>query len=148
MSSEAGRGVPRELSRDEIDEFLRAQRIARLGCHAGGETYVVPVIYGYDGEAVVAVTMEGRKTDMLRANPSVCVEVDEYDTDGRGSWRSVIAQGAYEELSGDAIEPALDLLRERFTRAAGRAPERRALGPGVVVMRIRLAEVTGRAVER
>lgn len=148
MASEPGRGVPRELSRDEIDEFLRAQRIARLGCHAGGETYVVPVIYGYDGEAIVAVTMEGRKTAMLRENPSVCVEVDEYDTDGRGSWRSVIAQGAYEELAGDAIEPALDLLRERFTRSAGRAPERRELGPGVVVMRIRLAETTGRAVER
>lgn len=148
MSSAGGRGVPRELSRDEIDKFLRAQRIARLGCHAGGETYVVPVIFGYDGEALVAVTTEGRKTQMLRENPSVCVEVDEYDTDGRGSWRSVIAQGVYEELSGDAVEPALDLLRERFTRAAGRAPERRPLGAGVVVMRIRLAETTGRAVER
>ena len=144
----ATRGAPRELSREEIDEFLGAERVARLGCHADGETYVVPVIYGYDGESVVAVTTEGRKTEMLRANPGVCVEVDSYDTDGRGSWRSVIAQGVYEELSGDDVEPALDLLRERFTRASGRAPERRPLGPGVVVFRIRLGETTGRAVER
>jgi len=144
----AGRGVPRELSRHEIDAFLRSQRIARLGCHAGGATYVVPVIYGWDGDAIYAVTMEGRKIEMMRANPRVCVEVDEYDTDGHGSWRSVIADGIYEELSGDEIEPALDLLRERFARAAGRAAESRALGPTVVVFRIRLAEPSGRAVSR
>lgn len=143
-----GRGIPRELSRAEIDEFLRGQRIARLGCHAGGATYIVPLIYAYDEDAVVAVTTEGRKTAMLRENPRVCVEVDEYDTDGLGSWRSVIAYGTYEELEGDAVEPALALLRRRFARTAGRAAEPRQLGPGVVVLRIALSEVSGRTVER
>ena len=64
---DGGRGIPRELSRSEIDEFLRGQRIARLGCHAGGAAYVVPLIYAYDDGAVVTVTTEGRKTAMLRA---------------------------------------------------------------------------------
>jgi uncharacterized protein len=145
---DAGRGIPRELSRAEIDEFLGSQRIARLGCHADGVTYVVPLIYAYHENAVVAVTTEGRKTAMLRANPCVCLEVDEYDADGRGSWRSVIAQGTYEELAGDAIEPALTLLRKRFAHTAGRAAEPRQLGPGVVVLRITLDEVSGRTVER
>jgi uncharacterized protein len=143
-----GRGSPRELSCDEIDEFLRGQRIARLGCHADGVAYVVPLIYAYEDGAVVAVTTEGRKTAMLRENPHVCVEVDEYDADGKGSWRSVIAYGGYEELSGDAIEPALALLRERFARTSGRSPEARPLGPDVVVLRITLDELSGRAVER
>ena len=138
----------RELSRDEIEDFLRGQRIARLGCHAGGETYVVPVIYAYADGAVVTVTTEGRKVTMLRENPRVCVEVDEYDADRRGSWRSVIAYGTAEELAGDEIEGALSLLRARFARAAGREAERRALSPGTVVLRIRLDEVSGRAVER
>ena len=138
----------RELSRDEIEEFLRTQRIARLGCHADGVTYVVPLIYAYDEEAVVAVTTEGRKTAMLRENPHVCVEVDEYDADGKGSWMSVIAYGRCEELSGDAIEPALTLMRERFARTAGRAAEPRPLGPGVVVLRIRLDEFSGRTMQR
>jgi nitroimidazol reductase NimA-like FMN-containing flavoprotein (pyridoxamine 5'-phosphate oxidase superfamily) len=144
----AGRGIPRELSRVEIEEFLRGQRIARLGCHADGVTYVVPLIYAYGDDAVVAVTTEGRKTAMLRENPQVCVEVDEYDTDGRGSWRSVIAQATCEELAGEAIEPALALLRERFARTAGRAAEPRRVRPDVVVLRISLDEVSGRAVER
>lgn len=145
---EAGRGTARELSRAEIEEFLHEQRIARLGCHAGGVTYVVPLIYAYEDGAVVAVTTEGRKTAMLRENPQVCVEVDEYDADGRGSWRSVIAHGTYAELAGDAIEPALALMRERFARTAGRTAESRPLGPGVVVLRIGLDEISGRAVER
>jgi nitroimidazol reductase NimA-like FMN-containing flavoprotein (pyridoxamine 5'-phosphate oxidase superfamily) len=145
---EGGRGAPRELSSTEIDEFLRGQRIARLGCHADGTTYVVPLIYAYDNGAVVSVTTEGRKTAMLRENPRVCVEVDEYDADSKGSWRSVIAYGNFEELTGDAIEPALALLRERFARTAGRPAERRQRGPGVVVLRIVLDEVSGRTVER
>ena len=145
---EAGRGAPRELSLREIDEFLRTQRIARLGCHSGGVTYVVPLIFAYEDGAVVAVTTEGRKTAMLRENPRVCVEVDEYDADGRGSWRSVIAYGTYDELSDEEIGPALALLRERFARTAGRAAEPRPLGSGVVVLRIRLDELAGRTVER
>jgi hypothetical protein len=148
MAGPEGRGIPRELSGREIDDFLRGQRIARLGCHAGGTTYVVPLIYAYENGAVVAVTTEGRKTAMLRENPRVCVEVDEYDSDGKGSWRSVIAHGSYEELSGDAVEPALALLRDRFARTAGRAAEPRPLGPDVVVLRITLDEVSGRTVER
>ena len=144
----SGRGTPRELSRVEIDEFLRGQRIARLGCNAGDEIYVVPLIYAYEDGAIVAVTTEGRKTELLRENPRVCVEVDEYDSDGRGSWRSVIAYGTYDELAHDAVEPALSLLRERFSRAAGRAAEPRPLGPNVVVLRITLDEISGRAVER
>lgn len=144
----AGRGIPRELSREEIEEFLRGQRIARLGCHADGVTYVVPLVYAYEDGAVFAVTTEGRKTALLRENPRVCVEVDEYDTDGKGSWRSVIAYGSYEELPGDAIEPALALLRERFARTSGRSAEPRPLGPEVIVLRITLDELSGRAVER
>jgi nitroimidazol reductase NimA-like FMN-containing flavoprotein (pyridoxamine 5'-phosphate oxidase superfamily) len=145
---EGGKGIPRELSRGEIEEFLRRQRIARLGCNADGMTYVVPLIYAYEDGGVVAVTTEGRKTAMLRENPRVCVEVDEYDTDGRGSWRSVIAYGTYHELAGDAIGPALGLLRERFARTAGRSAAPRSLGPDVVVLRITLDEISGRTVER
>jgi nitroimidazol reductase NimA-like FMN-containing flavoprotein (pyridoxamine 5'-phosphate oxidase superfamily) len=147
-SPHGGRGIPRELSRGEIEEFLRNQRIARLGCHAGGVTYIVPLIYAYEDGAVVAVTTEGRKTAMLRENPRVCVEIDEYDADGKGSWRSVIAYGTYEELAGDAVEPALSLMRERFARIAGRTAEPRQLRPNVVVLRINLDEISGRTVER
>jgi len=81
---------------------------------------------------------------MMRSSPRVCVEVDEYDTSG--SWRSVIAYGDYEELEGNDVEEALAALRDAFGRAAPAEP--RGLGPGVVVFRIRLDELTGRLVAR
>jgi uncharacterized protein len=137
-----------ELGRAEIDDLLRSQSVGRIGCHADGLTYVVPVIYAYDGKGFYAYSLEGQKIRMMRANPRVCFEVDEYD--GRGSWRSAIVQGTYEELEGDGAERALALLTERFAeRSATSEDERRRRGNGsAVAFRIRLDEVTGRAVRR
>src|SRR5437867_2802633 len=33
------------LSEDEIDQVLRFEMVGRIGCHADGKTYVVPIIY-------------------------------------------------------------------------------------------------------
>jgi uncharacterized protein len=139
-----------ELSGDEIDAVLAANVVGRIGCHSDGLTYVVPVIYAYDDGAVHVFTVEGQKTRMMRANPSVCFEVDEYDGDGRGGWRSVIAYGEYEELAGDDAQRVLALLAERFRRDDEAAPERRPRGGGRpgVAFRIRLREATGRTVRR
>ena len=130
-----------ELTPAEIDDLLREQVIGRVGCHADGLTYVVPVIYVYDGQAVYVLTVEGRKTRMLRENPRACFEVDEYA--GPGVWRSVIVQGRYEELAGDDVDRAIGLLRDRF---AGRpqAPRRAAADRATVAFRIVVDEATGR----
>jgi nitroimidazol reductase NimA-like FMN-containing flavoprotein (pyridoxamine 5'-phosphate oxidase superfamily) len=130
-----------ELSAEEIDALLREELVGRIGCHADGETYVVPIIYAYDGDAVYVASREGRKLRMMRTNPAVCFEVDRYE---RGSWRSVIAQGRFEQLEGAAAERALDLLATRF---AGRAAERRDRAEAVC-FRIVLEAPTGRAVSR
>jgi hypothetical protein len=132
-----------QLDREQIDDLLRAQVVGRVGCHADGLTYVVPVIYAYDGEAFYVYTVEGQKVRMMRANPRVCFEVDEYEA---GSWRSAIVQGRYEELDGAEAERALARLAERFaSRAGGRRP--RAEGTPVA-FRIVIDEITGRAVRR
>jgi nitroimidazol reductase NimA-like FMN-containing flavoprotein (pyridoxamine 5'-phosphate oxidase superfamily) len=135
--------VIEELSPAEVDALLRESVVGRIGCHVDGLTYVVPVIYAYDGEAIWVVTVEGQKTRMMRSNPRVCFEVDEYA--GPGSWRSVIVQGTYEELDGDGLAQATALLAERFAgRGSGRRPS--AGGREPVAFRIRVAEATGRTV--
>lgn len=134
-----------ELDRTEIDSFLDRQKVGRVGCHANGQTYVVPVIYVRDGEFFYVQSIEGRKIEMMRTNPEVCFEVDEY-LEG-GSWRSVIVDGVYEELEGARAEAALALLVQRFagrTRAAGE----RGSGRKPIAFRIRATNITGRAVER
>jgi hypothetical protein len=135
--------VLEQLDRAEIDDLLRAQVVGRVGCHAGGLTYVVPVIYAYDGEAFYVYTVEGQKVRMMRESPNVCFEVDEYE---RGSWRSAIAQGRYEELDADGAGQALALLAERFPAAGGTRRPRAEGTP--VAFRIVVEEITGRAVRR
>lgn len=138
----------RELSPAELDELLAAQAVGRIGCHAAGVTYVVPVIYAREGDALYVATIEGQKVRMMRENPRVCFEVDEYEP-GRG-WRSVIAQGDYEELDGAEAERALAVLAARFGRrpAADGAPPAAGDGPATVCFRIRIREATGRAAAR
>ncbi|HEY2935502.1 MAG TPA: pyridoxamine 5'-phosphate oxidase family protein [Gaiellaceae bacterium] len=134
-----------ELLREEIDALLREQVVGRIGCHADGLTYLVPVIYAYDGDCLYAHTVVGQKVAMMRANAAVCFEVDEYEA---GSWRSAIVQGRYEELEGSESERALALLAARF-EGRGRSGERlRGDGRPSVSFRITIGEVTGRAVRR
>ena len=130
-----------ELTRPQIDELLRGEVVGRIGCRDGAATYVVPVIYAYDGEAVYVYSVEGRKIRAMRDDPEVCFEVDRYD--GPGSWRSAIAWGRYEELDPVGAERARALLRERFAGSA-RRPGPTGDGGTPVAFRIVLREVTGR----
>jgi hypothetical protein len=138
-----------DLTKSEIDELLRRQVVGRIGCHAGGSTYVIPVIYVWEGDCVYVQSMEGRKIRMMRENPEVCFEVDEYESGG--GWGSVIVQGVYEELEGSLADEVLALLVQRFMRRGGTGGERsRPSGEErkPVAFRIRCIEITGRKVSR
>ena len=39
-----------KLNEKQVEELLKSQLIGRIGCHANGVTYVVPVNYFYDGD--------------------------------------------------------------------------------------------------
>lgn len=139
----------RELAAQEIEDFLHDEVVARIGCSADGDLYVVPIIYAYENGAAYVLTTEGRKTETMRANPDVCFEVDRYDAT-TGNWRSVIAWGRYEELEGEDADAARTLLARRFEERTGR---RREAPPGspearVVTFRIVLGERAGREVVR
>jgi uncharacterized protein len=78
-----------ELNEAQVDQVLRSEVIGRLGCHAQGRTYIVPITYAYDGDCIYGHSAEGMKVRMMRANPNVCFEVDEMES--MANWRSVIA---------------------------------------------------------
>src|SRR5579864_6430013 len=135
-----------DLSRAEIENMLHENVIGRIGCHAFGRTYVVPITYVYDGSAVYARSAEGMKLHMMRENPRVCFEVDSMD--GMANWKSVIATGVFQELHGDdAAKHGSWLVDELQTRLEGPPGEtvhpRRGSSTGVVY-RIVLEEKAGR----
>ena len=89
------------LDADGIEALLRTALVGRIACCAHdeneGRPYIVPLAYGYDGEAVYAFSRPGRKIAIMRRQPLVSFEVDEATAEDR--WRSVIAEGEYEELT-------------------------------------------------
>ena len=142
------------LSPAEIEDLLRTEAVAHLGCHAEGRTYVVPITYAYDGESFVLQSADGLKLRMMRQNPLVCVQVDHVDN--LANWRSVVAWGRFEELIEPASTAALILLRERLRplTVSETSPAGKALADGETpvpggnghasVYRIHLFEKTGR----
>jgi nitroimidazol reductase NimA-like FMN-containing flavoprotein (pyridoxamine 5'-phosphate oxidase superfamily) len=133
-------GTIRELSADGIETLLRTALVGRIACCGHGLTgdgrpYLVPLAYGYDGEAVYAHSGPGRKLDLMRSEPRVTFEVDEAEAPDR--WRSVIAEGMFEEIDDPRQRDAALAV---IYGPAG-IPE---LGTQTVVFRIRLTSRSGR----
>lgn len=88
--------IIRELTAVECAALVEGQRLARLACSQDGQPYVVPIYYVYAQACAYAFTMPGRKLDMMRANANVALLVED---EGEGRlWRSVVAEGRFEEL--------------------------------------------------
>ncbi len=148
-----------ELDDDQIEQVLRSEVVGRIGCHDAGRSYVVPIMYAYDGDAVYAHSTEGQKLHMMRANPFVCFEVEQIDD--LANWRTVIAWGVFEQLAGKDEQRALQLLVNRLTPlipsataqpgvcthdAEGHAHDTAGRTP--ILYRIALSEKTGRFEKR
>lgn len=137
-----------ELSKREIITLLESQFIGRIGCHVNGETYIVPVNYVYQNNGIYVQSGEGKKLDMLRANPQVCFQVDEIDS--MFKWKSVILWGNFEELNDMERQQVMQGLILRImpnTNEAGRNAAH-AINPQLrthlIVFRINIEHATGR----
>lgn len=135
-----------ELTADQIEELLRSEVIARIGCVSDGRVYVVPVSYAYDGTYLWGHGMDGEKLRAMRAHPEVCVEVEHVDD--LSNWRSVIAWGTYQECHGADWDAGMALLVERIMPLLKFPPHRPPPDPSGpktgTVYRIQLARKTGR----
>ena len=58
------------LTNEEIEETLQQNFVGRIGCHANGVTYIVPVSYAYNEGYIYVRSFEGMKVDIMRQNPA------------------------------------------------------------------------------
>jgi nitroimidazol reductase NimA-like FMN-containing flavoprotein (pyridoxamine 5'-phosphate oxidase superfamily) len=128
------------LSPDEIETTLGRSKVGRIGCSANDRPYIVPITYAYADGCVYAYSALGRKIRVMREQPLVCFEVEEID--GPSSWRSVIAEGTYEELTDDASRR--EVLSRLGLRDDTTVPRSLSANGGAVVFRLRLNEKSGR----
>ena len=123
----------REMSREESLPVLARVRFARLACAKENQPYIVPVTLAYfeplPGEACLyGFTTRGQKLEWMRANPLVCVEVDEVKANDQ--WVSVIAFGRFEELPETPGSDDARLRAQESLREAAEAPRETPEGEG------------------
>lgn len=147
------RRAEREIKdRETIEEIIRKATVCRLGLCDGGMPYVVPLSFGYeDNRLYFHSAPEGRKIEVIKANPNVCFEVDlaeEYvDAEVPCGWtlkyRSVIGFGTAHLL--ETVEDkkrALDVILAHYSDGKYEYP------PGaldkVAVVRVDIDNMTGK----
>ena len=148
-------------SREVLEELLRSAPVCRIGLAPALDSegkdrqdypFVVPVHFAHAGGRIyIHSARQGRKIGMLRKNPRVCVEIDEFlglkagekACDYGTRFRSLIAFGTARivEETG-AKRRALELLMEKYS---GRSFDFTELELGkVAVIEIRVEELTGK----
>jgi nitroimidazol reductase NimA-like FMN-containing flavoprotein (pyridoxamine 5'-phosphate oxidase superfamily) len=135
----------KNLDENSALEFLAGRKFGHLGCVLEtGDPLVVPVNYLYQNQWIYIHSLPGQKLDALRANPKVCLQVEQIETACR--WQSVIASGEFEEV--EEASEKIQILREFIARFERLTPveamsvenwnER-----GLVVFRIRIKHLSG-----
>ncbi|MBK9982249.1 MAG: pyridoxamine 5'-phosphate oxidase family protein [Saprospiraceae bacterium] len=120
------------LSDQQIEDVLGENIFGRIGCNDGNKTYVVPINYVYDGKHIIAHSIEGLKIAMMRKNPNVCFEVDTMHN--FTNWKSVIAWGQYQELTGERERyQALKLFVDRMLHSK---ISKTAIPPDIVAKKV------------
>lgn len=140
--------VVEEMNDEECRSILARNSIGRLGCARNDQPYVLPAYFAYDAGYIYMFSTFGEKIEWMRANPKVCVEVEELAESG---WVSVIANGRYQELPEPqyAAERAYarKLLGKRYRWWGPALAERQAktLGDAVEALffRVQIDSITG-----
>nr|WP_316650588.1 pyridoxamine 5'-phosphate oxidase family protein [uncultured Gellertiella sp.] len=94
--SEGATMIVKELTHNACIAVIAAQRLARLGCALDNQPYVVPIHYAYEANRIYGFSLPGKKLDILRRNPRVCLQIEEHA--GGGLWKSVVVEALFREF--------------------------------------------------
>jgi nitroimidazol reductase NimA-like FMN-containing flavoprotein (pyridoxamine 5'-phosphate oxidase superfamily) len=141
------------IDKELINAIIRDSDVCRLGLSRNDRPYVVPVSFGYDGEALYFHTAgEGKKLDYIAANDAVCfefergVELVPHGEDACGwtfSFQSVIGYGRIQELVAlNDKNQALIHIIEQYTGDRQDFSEKAMRG--LRVWKIDIEELTGK----
>ncbi|QLY26408.1 pyridoxamine 5'-phosphate oxidase family protein [Bdellovibrio sp. KM01] len=96
------------MNETEALKLMEENRFAHLACHNRDDIYLVPISYICTDGFIYSHSESGRKIDIMRKNPHVCVQVEKIED--YSHWKSVIAWGDFEELHGYEANEAMRLL--------------------------------------
>ena len=139
--------------RQEMQGVIRASQVMRLALCLENEPYVVPMSFGYDGNALYFhCAAEGLKIDILRRNPRVCCLFEHglaFDPKGASpcawdfAYATVIVHGKAARIT-DPTEKlaALQVITNQYSTNGERVPADKI--EKVDVWKIGILEMTGK----
>lgn len=97
----------RVLEHKETEYILSKNYIGSLSYIFNDRPFIAPITYFFDKEnnVIIGYSAEGQKINAMRKNAKVSVNVTEIDS--VNSWKSVLAHGVFEELSGSDAQAKL-----------------------------------------
>lgn len=114
---EAHHGHILKLSNSEALEILKKETFGHLACSDNDHPYIIPIVYVLEGEYVYGHARHGKKLDIMRKNPHICLQVEKVKD--FLNWRSVMASGDFEELKGDDAQKCLRLIELKLDTFLG-----------------------------
>lgn len=140
--------------RREMEDIIRAARFCRLAMSDGETPYVVPLCFGYEENAVYFHSAAaGRKIDLLRRNPHVCVQFDtqlqirpaEKACDWGLSFKSVIVFGRTIFVTdASARQYALNLIMAHYAERQAAFTFSEGLFERTAVIRVDIEQMSGK----
>ncbi len=137
----------------QIDAIIARSQVCRLGLSLDGQPYIIPVNFGYaDRTLYVHSAQEGKKLDILRQNPRVCVEFDiDHEVvqgpkacDWSMKYRSAIGFGRASVLAGDDEKrEALHMIMRQYA-GQGKFSFSDAILQKTAVIKIDIEEISGK----
>lgn len=137
----------------QIAAIIQQAQVCHLGLVDGDRPYVVPVSFGYsDGCVYIHSASEGHKLDLLRRNPTVCVEfevdVQLVQADKPCAWglryRSVIGWGIARLVEGPAAKArALNAIMAHYGGGGDHVYPAAALAETAIIQ-VQIATMTGK----
>lgn len=138
---------------DAISSVIRRSAVCRLGMSDDNQPYVIPMSFGYkEGAVYFHSATEGRKIEILRKNPRVCIEFDVdcrvKTGDSACKWgfvfQSAIAFGEASFVSDlKEKQAALDVIMRQYSNEAFTYPE--SALEKILIIKVNITELTGKA---
>jgi len=105
------------MTKEEIDEFLKKAVTGRLGLSVDSQPYIVPLSFVYmDNKIYVHWFKEKghKKAEMVKQNPNICFEIDEYSRDHLYR-KSIIIDGLIKKVEDSELKKNfLKALAEKY----------------------------------
>ena len=135
-----------------IEDILSKASVCRLGLSEENQPYVVPLYFGYKGNALYFhCASQGKKLDILKKNNNVCFEVDidcevvkaNKACDWGMKYKSVIGFGKAMFIEDiESKRKALDVIMRQYCEKSFEYPEDAV--KNTVVIKVEIESMTGK----